>query len=162
MNFCSATFKIDIVHVRLHQLDAAPVFASGLRCQARNVSEVESLAMVRDDNRNFVAGPTTTTDVYFSFSGFLISMHDSVCQSFAERDFDAVFLTENALRPFDQKHQTIDQWRDGLNLAGHPGVDFQNGRTVEFLRGSWLNTACSTDDSHFGHGKRLATMGNAL
>src|ERR1700719_1042395 len=117
--------------------------------------------MVCDDNRNFVARPTTTTDLYFYFSAFLISVHDSVCQSFAERDFDAVFLTENALRLFDQRHQTIDQWRDGLNFVGHPGVDFQNGRMDGLYRGLWLSTGCSTDDSHFGHGQPLATMGNA-
>ena len=108
--FFWATSTCTLVALRLRKL----------RCQAVNVSEVESLSMVCDDNRNFVARPATTTDLYFCFSAFLVSVHDSVCQSFAERDFDAVFLAGNALRPFDQKHQTIDQWRDSLNLAGHP------------------------------------------
>jgi hypothetical protein len=97
-----------------------------------DVYEVKSFTLIRNDDRYFVAGPASAPDVHFYFSVVLVSVRHGVYQSFAECQFDIRFLTGNTLRSFNQEHQTVHQWGDRLNLAGHPGVDFQDGSTGVF------------------------------
>jgi hypothetical protein len=49
MDFRPVTLKIHIVHIRLHQLDASPVFGSGVRRDAftHDLLEIESFSLIR-------------------------------------------------------------------------------------------------------------------
>ena len=53
MDFRPVSFKVQIVHIRLHQLDAAPVFGNGVRCDAvtRYLFEVNSRWTIDGANR---------------------------------------------------------------------------------------------------------------
>jgi hypothetical protein len=79
------------------RLNSAPFFASclGRPTITSDFSEVESLALIGDDDRNF-AGSAPATDVHFYLS-FLVSVHDGVCQSFPECQFYIRFFTGNTL-----------------------------------------------------------------
>ena len=48
-----------------------------------------------------------------------------------------------------------------MNLAGHPGVDFEDGRTGTFPWELRLGIWCSAQASHFTHGQRLTLRRNA-
>src|ERR1700674_938595 len=111
MDFRPASFKMHIVHVRVHQLDAVPLSVSGIRCKAvtRSLSEVESFALIRHDDGYFVAGFAPAPDVYFLRWIFLIAVHDSISQSFAERQLDIELRSRNTLRSFNQPHQAVNQ-----------------------------------------------------
>jgi hypothetical protein len=90
MNFRTASFKVHVVHIRFHQLDAAPMFGSGVRCDAvtHDVFEVESSSLIRHDDGYFLAGLAVAAYVYFCFWIFLIAVHDGILQSFPERQLD--------------------------------------------------------------------------
>ena len=66
MDFRPASFKVHIVHICFHQLDAAPMFGSGVRCDAvtHYLSEVESFSLIRHNNGYFIAGAAAAADVY--------------------------------------------------------------------------------------------------
>src|ERR1700732_3409055 len=104
MNFRPASYKMHIVHIRFDQLDAAPMFGNGLRCDAvtNNLFEVESFSVIRHDDGYFIAGPAAATDVYFCFWIFLIAVHDCIVERFAERQLDIELSSRNTLRSFNQ------------------------------------------------------------
>src|SRR5258706_13063271 len=60
-------------------------------------------------------------------------MHDATSQGFAERYFDVALCGVNTLRSFNQPHQAVYRRRYGVNVARHPGVDFQDARMGAFL-----------------------------
>jgi len=57
MNFRPASFKAHIVHVRFHELDAAPMLGSGVGYDAvaRYPFEVESFSLIRHDDGYFMS-----------------------------------------------------------------------------------------------------------
>ena len=57
-------------------------------------------------------------------------MNDCVVQSFPERDLDGVFLAPDAVRPFDEPHQTVYQRRDSRNFTRYPSVDFEQASAL--------------------------------
>jgi hypothetical protein len=111
MDFRPASFKVHIVHERFHQLDAAPMFGSGVRCEAVThcFFEVESFSLIRHDDGYLFAGLAAAADVYFFFWIFLIAVQDRISQCFAERQFDIELVSGNALRPLNQPHQAVHQ-----------------------------------------------------
>ena len=52
MDFRAASFKVHIVHICFHQLDAVPLFRSeiGIEAVTHHFSEVESCALIRYDD----------------------------------------------------------------------------------------------------------------
>jgi len=82
MDFRPASFKVHIVYIRFHQLDAASTLGSRVRWDAvtEYLSEVESFSLIRHDDWYFVARSAAAPDVYFSLWIFLIAMHDCVVQ----------------------------------------------------------------------------------
>ena len=82
---------------------------SGIGCAAviRYLFEVKSFSLIRNDDRNPLAGSAAGADVNFLFWIFLIAMHDRVSQSFAERQLYVELFSSNTLRSFNQAHQAI-------------------------------------------------------
>jgi hypothetical protein len=152
MDFGTASFKMHIVHVRLHQLDAAAVFDSGVRCGAvaDYLFEVESFSLIRHNDGDFLAGLAAAADVYFCFWVFLVAVHNCIIQRFAERQLGIELFSRNTLGAFDQPHQAVHKGRDRLDFAGHPGIDFQD-RWV-FSAELRLGIRRSIRASHFIHG----------
>ena len=70
MDFWPASFKMHIVHERFHQLDAAPIVGSGVRCEAltRYLSEVESSSLIRHDDGYCRARSDSGCVLFFSGS----------------------------------------------------------------------------------------------
>jgi len=89
------------------------------------LSEVESFSLMRHNDGYFTARSAAAADVHFCFRICLIAMHDATSQGFAERHFDIAFCAVNTLRSFNQPHQAVYRRRYGVNVARHPGVDFQ-------------------------------------
>jgi hypothetical protein len=56
------------------------------------------------------------------------------------------------LRSFNQPHQAVYRRRDGLNLARHPGVDFQDARMGAPSGEHRLRIRRSVQASHSTHG----------
>ena len=83
--------------------------ASGIGCEAviRYLFEVKSFSLIRNDDRNSLAGSAAGADVNFFFCIFLIAMHDRVSQSLAERQLDIELPSGNTLGAFNQSHQAI-------------------------------------------------------
>src|SRR5579862_3847219 len=54
-------------------------------------------------------------------------MDQRVVQGLSECQFDGRFLTRNAMRSFDQPHQSFHHRRDGFDFAPYPSVDFEKG-----------------------------------
>jgi len=127
MDFGARAFKGDFGDRDFHQL-AAPIFARGLRFAAVTycLSEVKSFSLMRHNDGYFIAGSAAAADVYFCFRICLITMHDSISQSFAERQLDVAFCSLNTFRSFNQPHQAVYRRRYRVNFARHPGVDFQD------------------------------------
>src|SRR5712672_911430 len=130
VDFGNSAFKGDFVYRDFHQLDAAPMFARGLRWKAVTncLSEIKSFSLMRYDDGYFLAGSAAAADVYSCFRICLIAMHDGISQSFAERQFDVAFCSLNAFRSFNQPHQPVYRRRYRVNFARHPGVDFHDAR----------------------------------
>ena len=99
MNFRTASFKVHIVHIRFHQLDAAPMFGSGVRFDVvtRYLFEVESFSLICHDDGYFLAGLAVAADVYSCFRIFLIAVHDGVFERFPERQLDIELFPRNTL-----------------------------------------------------------------
>src|SRR5712675_2276793 len=97
------------------------------------LSEVESFSLMRHNDGYFTARSAAAADVHFCFRICLIAMHDATSQGFAERHFDVAFCGVNTLRSFNQPHQAVYRRRYGVNVARHPGVDFQDARMGAFL-----------------------------
>jgi len=87
--------------------------------------------LIRHDNGYFIAGAAAAADVYRVLE-FLIAACDDISQSFAEPRPEVAFCSLNTLRSFNQPHQAVRGRRAGLNLARHPGVDFQDARMGAF------------------------------
>src|ERR1700730_19412064 len=104
MDFRPASFKVHIVHIRFHQLDAAPMFGRGIGWDAvtNKLSEVESFSLIRYDDGYLFAGEAAAADVYFCFWIFLIAMHGCVVERFPERQLDIELFSRNAVRSFNQ------------------------------------------------------------
>src|SRR3984957_17313402 len=98
-----------LVHKRLHQLDAAPMFGCGVGSEAftQRLSEVESSSLIRHDNGYFVARSAAAADVYFFVWIFLIAVHDCIVERFPKRQLDAELLSPNRLESFNQHHQAV-------------------------------------------------------
>ena len=111
MDFRTASFKVHIVPIRFHQLDDAPMFGSGVRCDAvtRYLFEVESFSLICHDDGYFLAGLAAAADVYFCFWIFLIAVHDGILQRFPERQLDIELFSRNTLRSFNQSHQAVHE-----------------------------------------------------
>ena len=109
MDFRPAAFKTHIVHICFHQLDAAPVFGIGIRCDAVTdcLFEVESLSLIRHDDGYFLAGLAAAAEVYFCVWIFLVTVDHSIFQRFPECQLDIELLSRKALRSFNQPHQAI-------------------------------------------------------
>jgi hypothetical protein len=99
MDFRPASFKVHIVHVRFHQLDAAPMFGSGVQGGAitNNPFEVESFSLIRHDDGYFIAGLASAADVNFCFWIFLIAVYDGIVERFPERQLDLELFPGNTL-----------------------------------------------------------------
>jgi hypothetical protein len=104
------------------------------RCEAvtYRLSEVESFSLMCHNDGYFTAGSAATPDVDFCFPTCLIAMHNGTSQGFAERQVDIAFCAVNTLRSFNQPHQAVYRRRYGVNVARHPGVDFQDARMGAF------------------------------
>src|SRR5580700_7621163 len=100
-----------LVHKRLHQLDAAPMFGCGVGSEAftQNLSEVESSSLIRHDDGYFVARSAAAADVYFLVWIFLIAVHDCIVERFPKRQLDAEPLARNRLGSLDQDHQAVNE-----------------------------------------------------
>src|SRR5580704_15860963 len=111
MDFRPASFKMDIVHTRFHQQDAAPMFGGGVRCAAvaHHLSEVESFSLIGHDDRYFAAWPAAAADVYLCPCVLLVAVKDGISQCLAERQFDIELRSRNTLRSFNQPHQAVHQ-----------------------------------------------------
>src|SRR5712672_325009 len=96
------------------------------------LSEVESFSLMRHNDGYFTTRSAAATDVHFCFRICLIAMHDATSQGFAQRHFDIAFCAVNTLRSFNQPHQAVYRRRYGVNVARHPGVDFQDARMGAF------------------------------
>jgi hypothetical protein len=135
--------------------------SSGCRARARQRAPMRGrypgplrnqiLSLIRHDDGYFVAGPAAAADVHFCLGIFLIAVYDGISQCLAERQLDVEFLSRNTWRSLYQQHQAVHQWRDRLNLAGHPRVDFQNGRTRALSRELRLEIRCSVQAPHSTH-----------
>src|SRR5882762_5434900 len=133
VDFGATAFKGGFVQRDIFQLDTAPMFARRFRCEAVTycLSEVASFSLIRHDNGYFIAGAAAAADVYRVLE-FLIAACDDISQSFAEPRPEVAFCSLNTLRSFNQPPQAVHGRRDGLNLARHPGVDFQDARMGAF------------------------------
>jgi hypothetical protein len=120
MDFRPASFKVQIVHIRFHQLDAPPVFGDGVRREAitNKRFEVEPFPLIRHNDGYFIAGLAAGADVHFCFWIFLIAMHDCIVERFPERQLDTELFSRNASRCFNQPHQTVHKRRDRSDLLG--------------------------------------------
>src|ERR1700683_39953 len=100
-----------LVHTRLHQLDAAPMFGCGVGSEAftENLSEVESSSLIRDDDGYFVARSAAAANMYFFFWIFLIAVHDRIVERFPKRQLDTEPLCRNRLGSFNQHHQAVHE-----------------------------------------------------
>jgi hypothetical protein len=67
MDLRSTTFKVHVVHVGLHQVEAVTMFARAITSKAvtYDAFEIKSFALVGNHNGYFAAGLTSTTYVYF-------------------------------------------------------------------------------------------------
>src|ERR1700691_5229677 len=161
MNFRPASFKAHFVHVRFHELDAAPMLGSGVGHDPRYLFEVESFSLIRHDDGYFPAGLAAAADVYLCILIFLISVHHGVFQRFPERQLDVELFSRYTVRSFNQSHQAIHEWRDRSNLAGHPRINSEGGGTRAFFWEPQLRICRSIQASHSTHGQRLTLRGNA-
>src|SRR5467141_1405278 len=88
-------------------------------------------------------------------------MNDCIVLGFRKCEFNAAFLTANAVGPLDQPHQPVDQRSDGFDFTRHPGLDLEErtrmspGKLRSQIRWSFGGLYSS-------HGKRLMLMENAL
>ena len=106
MDFRAASFKVHIVHICFHQLDAVPMFRSGIEVEAviHYSSEIESLSLIRHDDGYFLAWSAAAADVYFRLWIFPIAVYDGISQGFAQRQLDIELSSLNTLRSFHQPH----------------------------------------------------------
>ncbi len=90
MDFRPASFKVHIVHIRLHQMDAAPTLGKWVRYESITTchSEVESFSLIRDDDGYFLAWPAAAPDVYFRPGMLVIAVHNGIGQSLAKRQLN--------------------------------------------------------------------------
>jgi hypothetical protein len=65
---------------------------------------------------------------------FLVAVDDSIVERFPERQLDSELFSRNTLRSFNQRHQAVHERRNRSNLAGHPEIEFQDGRLRVFSR----------------------------
>src|ERR1700683_584476 len=111
------------------------MFSSGVGCEAvaQYLCEVESSSLIRHDDGYFVARPAAAADAYGSSWIFPITVHDRIVERFPKRQLDAEPHSRNRLGSFNQHHQAVHERWDRQSLAGHPGVDFQDGRIRAFF-----------------------------
>jgi len=107
------------------------------------LSEVESFSLMRHNDGYFTARSAVAADVHFCFRICLIAMHDATSQGFAERHFDIAFCAVNTLRSFKSAASSVYRRRYGVNVARHPGVDFQDARMERFLESYRFRIGCS-------------------
>jgi hypothetical protein len=85
MNFRPTAFKLHTVHICLYQPDTVSRFARRADLTPLSSTFLKSNPYLDLPPRLiFPCRAPATTDVRFYFSFFLVSVHDSVCWSFAE------------------------------------------------------------------------------
>jgi len=105
MDFRPAAVKVHMVHIRFHQLDAAPVLGIGIRCDAVSdcLFDVESRSLIRHDDGYFLAGLAAAADVYFFVWIFLVAVDDCIFQRFPECQLDIELFSRNTFGSFNQR-----------------------------------------------------------
>jgi hypothetical protein len=69
--------------------------------------EIKSFSLIRYDDCYFHAGSTAAMDMYASFWIFLIAVHDSIFQSFAESQLNLSLGSRHTVRSFYQAHHAF-------------------------------------------------------
>src|SRR5467141_4193239 len=87
-------------------------------------------------------------------------MNDCIVLGFRKCEFNAAFLTANAVGPLDQSHQPVHQRRDGFDFTRHPGLDLEERSRMSpgKMRSQIGWSICGLYSSH---GKRLMFRENA-
>ena len=100
MDLRSCTFKGNLVHSQLHEVDATPVFGIEVfnRQRIRNIIGVESMSLISDDNEHSVAAFAAAADVNQLAAVQSIAVEHRVTQRFAKGEFDELLVSQDTAR----------------------------------------------------------------
>jgi len=111
MDLRSCTFKGNLVHSQLHEVDATPVFGIEVfdRQRIRNIIGVESMSLVSDDYKYSLGAFAAAADVNELASVQAIAVEHRVTQGFPKGEFNELLLSENTPGSSDQAHEPVHQ-----------------------------------------------------
>jgi len=109
MGLRSCTFKGNLVHSQLHEVDATPVFGIEVfnRQRIRNIIGVESMSLISDDDEHSLSAFTAATDMNQLASIHAIAVEHRVTHGFPKREFNELLLSTNATGSSDQTHEPV-------------------------------------------------------
>jgi hypothetical protein len=95
--------------------------------EIRNGLEVEPLSLVRNPETKSLSQLAPTANVNKLSRIHPVSVNHCIAYRFAKRQFDLRFRAGNAMRPRDERHQTIHHRRDCFDVAAYPTIDLEQG-----------------------------------